>query len=174
MLKALLFALLAADLAYFVLTGATSKAMDAAAWLTLLGLFEAESRLGARPRHAYAVLALRTARLLAAAGVILAMLRYLLEDNALDSVNSVLWIGVVIMLETQFRRPQFVARFRTAVKSVAVVLYGGLAVLVVIWAWRGAWLDAYDALLWLIAFAWLELGAGSVQPARATVSQTAV
>jgi hypothetical protein len=26
-----------------------------------------------------------------------------------------------------------------------------------LWAWRGEWFDAYDALLWLVAFAAIEM-----------------
>jgi hypothetical protein len=29
--------------------------------------------------------------------------------------------------------------------------------MVLAWLWRGAWLDAYDALLWLIAFMVIEI-----------------
>ena len=46
---------------------------------------------------------------------------------------------------------------RAVFSTVAVLLYGALAALVLIWAARGEWLDAYDALLWLIAFVTIEL-----------------
>jgi hypothetical protein len=168
LLKALLFALLAANTAYFAVTAATSKAIDAAAWLTLLALFEAETRLGGRPARASLNVALRAARLAAAGGVVAATLRYLFEDNVLDAVNSALWIGVVLLLEVEFRYPDAVTRTRTAFATLAMALYGGLAVLVVIWAWRGAWFDAYDALVWLAAFATLELDAVKPKPGNAT------
>jgi hypothetical protein len=50
-----------------------------------------------------------------------------------------------------------VQRARLAYATVAASLYGALALLVVIWASRGQWFDAYDALLWLVAFGALEL-----------------
>lgn len=34
-----------------------------------------------------------------------------------------------------------------------MTLYAGLAALVPVWAWRGEWFEAYDALLWIVAFA---------------------
>ena len=37
------------------------------------------------------------------------------------------------------------------------MLYAGLAALVPVWAWRGEWFDAYDATLWLVAFATIEI-----------------
>jgi len=155
--KALLFALLAVNTGWFVWSGATSKAIDAAAWLTLLALFDVETRLGARPRQRPVHVALGAARLIAAAGVMVASLRYVFEDNVLDALNSVLWIGVVVLLETQVRFAALAARARTIFAAAAALLYGGIAVLAAAWAWRGEWLDAYDALLWLIAFVALEL-----------------
>jgi hypothetical protein len=155
--KALLFALLAIDTGWFAWSGATSKAIDAAAWLTLLALFDVEARLAARPRHRRIDLTLQALRLAAAAGVIAATLRYVFEDNVLDTINSALWIGVVVLLETQLRFPALAARARTLFGGIALLLYGGLAVLVAVWAWRAEWFDAYDALLWLVAFALLEL-----------------
>jgi hypothetical protein len=38
-----------------------------------------------------------------------------------------------------------------------VALYSGLGVLVLAWVWRFSWFDAYDAALWLVAFAAIEL-----------------
>ena len=72
-------------------------------------------------------------------------------------MNSVLWIAVVILLEAEVRFPKLVSNARHAFAATAALLYGGLAVLVVLWAVNGLWFDAYDALLWLIAFATLEL-----------------
>lgn len=157
MLKGLLFALLAIDTAWFVWSGATSKAIDAAAWLTLLALFQIETRPGTPPRTRTLHLTLHALRIVAAAGVIAATVRYVFEDNVLDTVNSTLWIGVVVLLETQLRLPALAARMSRPFTGVAVLLYGGLAVLVPVWASRGEWFDAYDALLWLIAFAWIEV-----------------
>ncbi|HEX2826576.1 MAG TPA: hypothetical protein VHP37_09545 [Burkholderiales bacterium] len=157
--KALLVALLAADAVYYALAGTPSKAVDAAAWLVLLVLFEIEARcVRADTPEGYRS-ALRFARLIAAAGVVAATAGYLFEDNVLDTVNSGVWIAVVILLEVEFRYPSLVARARVAFGSVAVALYGGLAALVAIWAWRGEWFDAYDAALWLIAFATIEMDA---------------
>jgi hypothetical protein len=163
--KPLLLALLAIDTVYFAVAGTTSKAVDAAAWLVLLVLFDVETRLaGARARDGVKT-ALRLARLMAAAGVCAATVGYVFEDDVLDAVNSALWIAVVMLLEVQFRNAGAVARARRAFTAVACVLYGGLALLVVIWAWRREWFDAYDALLWLVAFATLELEAVELEAA---------
>ena len=149
--KAALFALLAANTAYFACGDSLSRAIDALAWLTLLALFHAETARASRRAL------VRWARLAAAAGVFAATVGYVFEGNVLDAVNSVLWILVVAMLEIQMRYAHAARRLRMAFSVLAVVLYGALALLVVVWALRGMWFDAYDALLWLTAFAAIEL-----------------
>ena len=151
------FALLSVNTAYYVYAGSLAKALDAAAWLVLLALFGLETGFGARVRSARTGLAVRTLRLLAALGVCAAGVGYLIERNGLDAVNTALWIAVVVLLELEVRRPREVARFRRAFTLTAATLYAGLALLVPVWAWRGEWFDAYDALLWLTGFAIIEM-----------------
>ena len=149
--------LLAANTVYFAVFGTASKAIDAGAWLALLVLFDIETAYRERLSGRHARLAVRTARLFAGAGVVAATIGYVFEDDALDAVNAVLWIGVVVLLETEVRWPAFIARHRAAFNVVAVALFGGLALLVVLWAASGMWFDAYDAVLWLVAFAAIEV-----------------
>ena len=162
--RAALYALLLANALYFASAGSRSEALDAAAWLALLALFDVETRwpgwFTQGPRRAL----LRSLRLLAAAAVIAAMLGYAFEEDVLDAVNSILWIAVVILLEAEVRFPKLVSNARHAFVATAALLYGGLAVLVVLWAVNGLWFDAYDALLWLIAFATLELNIVKARP----------
>jgi hypothetical protein len=165
--KAALFALLAANAAYFALAGTASKALDACAWLLLLVLFEAETRFAAGLARGQRRFALRVTRLAAAAGVIAATIGYFFEDNALDAANSLLWIAMVVLLELEVRRPDLAQRARRTFSAIALSLYAGLALVVFIWAWRGDWFDAYDALLWLFAFATLELGIRAGAPIAA-------
>lgn len=155
--KAVLFLLLAANTAYFAIYETTSKGIDSAAWLTLFVLFEAETSFGVHLASARRKLVLRALRLVAAAGVIAASLGYVFEDNALDAVNSALWIVIIVLLEAELRFPRMAERYRTAFGVAAAALYGGLGVLVLIWAVRGMWIDAYDAALWLTAFITIEL-----------------
>lgn len=155
--KAIVFLLLAANALWFALGPSPSKALDACAWLALLALFVWEAEYGDHLSRRRGRVILRAARLVAAIGVIAAMVGYVFEDNALDTVNSVVWIAIVIVLETQLRFPAFAARMRHVLSAAAVLLYGTLGVLVVLWAREGLWMDAYDAVLWLTAFATLEL-----------------
>ena len=157
MYKAALVALLAANTAYFALFTTTSKALDAAAWLVLLLLFQLETAFGKRLEGSRGRMVLRAARLFAAVGVLAAMAAYIFEDNVLDALNTILWIGVVALLEVEVRFPAFTTQRRRTFLAVAGVLYSGLAALVLAWALRQEWFDAYDALLWLVAFATIEL-----------------
>jgi hypothetical protein len=152
-----IFALLAGDTAYYLCAGTLSKGLDAAAWLMLLALFMLETGFAGRIYAPRATIAMRALRLVAAAAVCAAGIGYIIEQDSLDAINSGLWIAVVVLLEVEVRRPQDIALYRTWFTATAVMLYTGLAVLVLAWGWRGEWFDAYDALLWLIAFATIEM-----------------
>lgn len=149
--------LLVANAVYFAIAGSTSEAIDAAAWLTLLLLFLGETRYGAKLASARSRPTLRAVRLFAAAGVLAATAGYVFEEDTLDAVNAALWILVVILLEIELRWPPVVASSPRLFKTAAAAAFGGLGLLVVIWLSRGMWFDAYDAVLWLLAFGLIEL-----------------
>ena len=155
--KMAVFALLACNVVFFCVFGTFSQALDAIAWLILLVLFELETGYGDRLRGRRAAAVVRGIRLVAAAGIIAAALGYVFEREWLDAVNSMLWIAVVAVLEFEVRYPHAVERNRAWFAGVATTLYTGLAALVLVWAWRGEWFDAYDALLWLVAFVTIEI-----------------
>jgi hypothetical protein len=156
--KAALYGLLAFNVVLFAVAGTVAQALDTAGWWVLLVLFDLESRAGpwtSRPRPRFVM---RTLRILAAAGVAAAAFGYLQATAWLDAGNTCLWIAVVILLEAEVRAPVWAAAHRRGFTVTAVVLYSALGALVLAWVWKGAWLDAYDALLWLIAFGTLEMG----------------
>lgn len=152
-LKAAVFALLACNTAVYVVSGTLSEALDSAAWLALLASFELETGSSGRFSEGRAAAVLRGARLAAAAGILAAAIGYVRGNDWLDVINLGLWIAIVMLLEFDVRaehaRPWFMA--------ITFALYAGLAMLVAAWAWRGEWFDAYDALLWLIAFFTIEI-----------------
>jgi len=152
-----IFALLVCNTAYYLYAGTLAKGVDAAAWLVLLALFALETGFATVVHSRRTALVLRAARLIAALGVCAAGIGYIIERDVLDAVNTALWLAVVVLLETEVRFPGAIARFRRGFTAVAAALYAGLAVLVLLWAWRGEWFDAYDALLWLVAFAAIEM-----------------
>ena len=163
-LRIALFALLACNTVYYVATGTLSEALDACAWLVLLALFQLEA--GWPHRVARMAVAVRAVRLAAAVTVGAAAIGYVDEGAWLDVINTALWIAVVALLEFELRRPSAVARSRSLLSAAAVSLYAGLAILVLMWAWRGEWFDAYDATLWLGAFSMIEMDVLQVFRAR--------
>lgn len=155
--KAAVIALLVCNTAIFLATGTASEALDAAAWLVLLASFELETGWGGRMREAPGPAILRGVRLAAAVAILAAAIGYVRGAEWLDAVNIGLWIAVVVLLEIEIRRPRAVAARRTWFAAVTTLLYAGLGVNVLVWAGRGDWFDAYDALLWLVAFATIEI-----------------
>jgi hypothetical protein len=154
--KRAIYALLALNLALYALFGSANELLDSAAWVVLLVLFEIETAHGERltpPRR----LATHLVRLVAAAGVLAAAVGYLLEREWLDAANTWLWVAVVVLLEIEVRFPAAVEQRRRLFWSCTGTLYAALGALVLAWAWRTEWLDAWDAALWLTAFFAIEL-----------------
>lgn len=155
--KAAVFALLAVNALAFVVAGTVSEALDSAAWFILLALFELETTQEDWRRRPHLATAVRVIRLGAALAIGAAATGYLYDRAWLDAINAWLWIGVVLLLEFEVRKRGAVLRNRFAFAAAAAALYSGLTAVVVAWLWRGEWFDAYDALLWIIAFATLEM-----------------
>jgi len=166
-LKAGLYALLAWNTAIYAWSGTASEALDSSAWLVLLASFELETGSGARrSARGWTTLA-RACRLGAVVALVAATAGYVREGEWLDAVNMGLWVAVVALLEFEVRRPAAAARWRPVLLGVAAMLYSVLAALVLAWAWRGEWFDAYDALLWLTAFAMIEMNLLKLDPPAA-------
>lgn len=154
---AAIFTLLAINTAVFLASGTPSEALDSIAWLTLLVLFELETGYFGRLRQGPPTSVIRVMRMAAAAALIAALIGYVVEKDWFDTLNMGLWCAVVALLEFEVRRPDAVMRHRSTFEAAAIVLYSGLVALVAAWLWRGEWFDAYDAALWLVAFAALEM-----------------
>lgn len=168
--RPLLFALLGLNAVIYALTGRSAEMLDAAAWFALLLLFELETRLPhwtSLPRNARI---LRLLRLAAAAVILWTAITFLLEREWLDAVNAWLWIGVVAVLELEVRAPAWFATHRTMAGRLSLTLYGALATVAAAWLIKGEWFDGYDAVLWIAAFALLEMEL--LQPDRPTQAET--
>lgn len=155
--KAVVFALLVLNTGIYLGSGSVSEGLDSIAWLTLLALFQLETGLGEVLRPGPAITAVRAIRIVAIAAVGAAAAGFLYEGEWLDAANSGLWIAVVLLLEIGVRRPAAVAAHRMPFTLVAAALYAGLIAIVFAWLWRGEMFDAYDAALWLVAFATIEM-----------------
>lgn len=155
--KLAVFVLLIANTVVFIMQGTASEALDSAAWLILLLLFELETAHGKRLTSRGAVFAVHNTRFVAGVAVVIAAIGYIGENDWLDATNAWFWIAVVVLLEAQIRFGEQVARHRISLEILAAMLYCALGALVFVWAWRGEWFDAYDAALWLLAFATIEM-----------------
>jgi len=156
-IKPAIFVLLAVNAIVYANAGRLSEGVDALAWFALLALFEVETRWPQWTHTPRYVAALGLLRLLAAAGVAMAALAYLREHEWVDAANAWLWIGVVIVLEFEVRAPLLAARFRSGITGMSIALYSALATVALIWFAQGEWFDGYDAVLWIAAFALIEM-----------------
>jgi hypothetical protein len=155
--KVAVFLLLAGNALIYAGSGTGNEALDSIAWFVLLVLFEIETAFGAVMQNRAAASVIRLIRFLAALAIAGAALGYMRDGEWLDAINAMLWIGVVALLEFEVRYPVAASAQRTALLAVASALYSALATIVLVWAWQGEWFDAYDALLWLVAFVTIEL-----------------
>lgn len=77
-----------------------------------------------------------------------------------DVFNASLWLLIVVMLEAdvwmQLREIQSRA-YEIASGASKVILYSGLLVAALFWGWAGAFIDFWDAFLWLVAFVFIEM-----------------
>lgn len=157
LIKPVIFALLAVNAGIYATAGRFSEGLDAFAWFALLLLFEIEIRYPHWTRIPRNAFMLGLLRLIAVAGVAIAAFSFIREHEWLDAGNAWLWIAVVAVLELPLRAPLLVARHRRAFTITSLALYGALAVMALTWLARGAWLNGYDALLWIAAFALIEM-----------------
>lgn len=155
--QAAIVGLLACNTIYYIVAGRISEALDSVAWYVLLILFLIETVHGQRERSAASLTTLHALRGIATLAISASAVLYVVEKEWLDAANLFLWIAVVAMMEVQVRRPTTLATHHRAFAVAATLLYGALALLVLIWLARREWMDAWDAALWLTAFALLEL-----------------
>jgi hypothetical protein len=169
----LVYALLAADVVLYARFGRATELLDTAAWFVLLLLFEWETggwKLPTRWRPA-----LHAVRALAAVAVVTACVGYALERVWLDFANEMVWLGVIALLELEVRLPADAVVLHRIRRATAAVLYLALIGFMLTWVAMGiaagedrhaAWLDAWDAFLWLVAFVAIELNVFELAPSR--------
>ncbi|HEY4582882.1 MAG TPA: hypothetical protein VIG88_08465 [Lysobacter sp.] len=157
------YALLALDVLLYARYGRATELLDTAAWVVLVLLFEWETggwRLASRMRPL-----LHGARALAACAVVVAVAGYALEREWLDFANEATWLGVVALLELDVRLPPRFRRAHRLRRRASALLYAALGAFLLAWMLEGlagdgagqAWLDTWDAALWLVAFWVIEL-----------------
>lgn len=172
--KRAVYALLALDVALYAAHGTLTETLDTAAWLALLLLFEWET--GGWPRGPRSVHVVHGLRAVASLVVAWACVDYALQREWLDFANAATWLAVVLALELEVRVPAHRRRFHAGRRFVTWALYVALVGFIVAWLVLGgsdadgAWLDAWDATLWLAAFVAIELNLFAPRGAAATES----
>lgn len=79
---------------------------------------------------------------------------------AVDVINSVVWILVVLVLEMDVRlqeKDKLEGRILTISTALKYVLYSILFLAAVYWGMKGDFVDFWDAFLWLVAFFFIEM-----------------
>ncbi|MCF8475023.1 MAG: hypothetical protein K9G26_10025 [Emcibacter sp.] len=77
-----------------------------------------------------------------------------------DVINATTWLGVVVILEVDVwfqLRGLLRGSLLFISKIIKAVLYSTLLVCAIYWGQQGDFLDAWDAFLWLVAFAFIEM-----------------
>ena len=129
------------------------SAVDAFAWLMLLVLYELEAN-GAAPVSENT---LHKTRGFLVAIIALVFVSYVHEGEWLDVVNSILWFALIVLLELEVRWPEKIVQYQQNYWRATVTVFAGLIAMVIAWAWQSAWLDVYDATLWIVAFGSIEV-----------------
>lgn len=145
--------LIALNVVIYAMVDTMTSAVDGLSWLALLVLYELE----ANKAIALADNTLHRIRYILIAIIALVFFSYVQDSEWLDVVNSVLWFVLIALLELEVRRPDKVLSNRQGYWLATVTVFAGLILMVVAWAWQSAWLDVYDAALWIVAFASIEV-----------------
>ena len=78
----------------------------------------------------------------------------------MDVINSAVWLLVVLLLEVDVRlqeRGLYEGLALTLSTGAKVILYSLLLLAAIYWGLKGDFVDFWDALLWLVAFVFIEL-----------------
>ena len=129
------------------------SAVDELAWLVWLVLYELEAN-GASPMAKNTLHGIRSVLL---AVIALVFVSYVHDSKWLDVVNSALWFALIALLELEARWTDKVFEYRQSYWLATVTVFSGLIAMPMALAWQSAWLDVYDAILWIVAFASIEM-----------------
>jgi lysylphosphatidylglycerol synthetase-like protein (DUF2156 family) len=151
--KLAIVVLLIVNAVIYVIVDTLTSAVDALAWLVLLVLYELEAN-DAVPMAEKMLHGIRDALI---AVIALVFVSYVHDSEWLDAVNSVLWFVLIALFELEVRWPDKVYKYRQSYWLATVTVFAGLIAMVIAWAWQSAWLNVYDAILWIVAFGSIEV-----------------
>lgn len=152
--KLLILALLTCNAVIYAVIDTLTTAIDAVVWLILLVLYELESNNGELPVSETILEKIRTGLI---AVIALVFFSYLHDSEWMDVGNSLLWFALIAVMELEVRRPAMVLKHANLFWLLTITIFSGLIATAGLWLWQQAWLDAYDALLWIVAFGIIEV-----------------
>jgi hypothetical protein len=164
------YGLLALDMVLFAVGQTLVEARDSLAWLSLLLLFDWETA----SRHRAGSLAVRGAHLARALAYVVIVqsaveysgTAYRSLYGPVDAWNAWTWIAITALLEVEVRLQdsRYGHRVWALRNGTKALLYGSLFVFAGLWAVDRAWLDAFDATLWILCFFVIELNLFGLAP----------
>lgn len=152
--KLLILALLCLNAFLYAIFDSLSTGIDAMTWLILLVIYELETNSTTLSIAAKTSNKIRTVLIAVIIGVFFS---YLSESRWLDVCNSLLWFALIALMEVEVRHPDIILRHATLSWMLTVGIFAGLLGMAGLWLYDRAWLDAYDALLWIAAFGLIEV-----------------
>lgn len=153
-LRLAILVLLTLNSLLYALIGNLISAIDSFAWLALLLSFELETAAAPLPFDGNRLHQIRNALI---AAIVIVTLGYLFTGDILNLINSGLWLGLLALLEIEVRDSNKLLENRMKFVAASFVIFAGLIAMVVVWGWMGNWLDAFNAGLWIFAFALIEV-----------------
>lgn len=152
--KLLILALLTLNASIYAIVDTLTTAIDAGTWLILLLIYELEANRNGLPITEPVLQKIRSTLI---AVIVLVFFSYLHDSEWLDVTNSLLWFALIAVMELEVRRPDIVMRHANLCWLLTLAIFAGLIAMAGIWLWHQAWLDAYDAALWIVAFGLIEV-----------------
>ena len=151
--KLAILVLLTINAVIYAMVDTLTSAIDAWIWLMLLVLYELESN-GAAPMASNTLHAIRNVMIVV---IGLVFVSYVHDREWMDVVNSALWFLLIALFELEVRWPDKVFEHQQSYWWATLTVFAGLIAMVIAWAWQSAWLDVYDATLWIVAFGSIEV-----------------
>lgn len=152
--KLIILALLTLNAVIYSLVDSLVSAVDALVWLVLLVLFELEANNIALPCSERARRGIHNLLIVV---IGLTFFGFLLTGEFLEALNGLLWFALIAMMEIEMRWPELASRHQRSFWLSTMGIFVGLIGMAGLWVWLQAWLDAYDALLWIVAFGFIEV-----------------
>lgn len=157
--KALVYLALLANVgAFFVAADSwqAPKAIDQIGWIIILAVFEWET---GRLDRGVALTRISAGALLAELSgygcALYALAHYIQIRDPVEIANSLAWLAISALIWLDLFRP---AGARSMLRSaIRWTLYGLAFACAVHWGITGAWLDFWDAVIWIICFFAIEL-----------------